>query len=331
MVGAHIAYGVSLVAAALVLGAPPSADSNVLTAAANSTARPRECVGRSRGAQRAWQPSIWDEVREPQIRRYCDLLGKGQARLAKAPAAARDTALLASQIAPGHAAPLVLQARAAVALEALEDAVTAFEQARKIDPLSVEDPLALHDYANALRRTGKEQQALAVYRVLVPRLGLLPSQQERTLALLEAAALAMKLGPENVRESIALLNEGRSQPSSRYAPDLLALLALALDRAGDSDQAQAVADLFARERLQIGDTGLQPYLSDPADGLAMAALVLERTEPRRSLGLWERYLARGPRSAYADHARKHLEAVKVRAAHPAVAPKAGARPGPKPP
>ncbi|WP_438026064.1 hypothetical protein [Sorangium sp. So ce233] len=245
---------------ALPLAAHGGQSSGDLVAAAAAAGRPPECSARaSRAIARG--PTVWERARAPELPRYCDLLARGQAQLGGNPEAARDSARLADQILPGHAAPQVLLARAALALGSTEDAARAFDRARHIDPRSVEDPHTLHDLARSLARTGKRDEALATYRALVPRIDLLGTADQRALVLLEAAHLSMAAAgaaaggaatpPAGARgegaradldEAIAYLREARHRSQSQLARDVTLSLALALDRAGDRAQADAALE-----------------------------------------------------------------------------------------
>ncbi|WP_437733977.1 hypothetical protein [Sorangium sp. So ce1335] len=264
---------------ALPLAAHAGQSSGDLVAAAAAAGRPPECSARtSRAIARG--PTVWERARAPELPRYCDLLARGQAQLGSSPEAARESARVADQILPGHAAPQVLLARAALALGSPEDAARAFDRARHIDPRSVEDPHTLHDLARSLARTGKRDEALAMYRALVPRIDLLGTPDQRALVLLEAAHLSMAAAgaaasaagaaasaagaaasaagagsagapPAGARgeasradldEAIAYLREARQRAQSQLARDVTLSLALALDRAGDRAQADAALE-----------------------------------------------------------------------------------------
>ncbi|WP_437622390.1 hypothetical protein [Sorangium sp. So ce1151] len=261
---------------ALPLTAHGGQSSGDLVAAAAAAGRPPECSARSRRAI-ARGPSVWERARAPELPRYCDLLARGQAQLGDNPEAARESARVADQILPGHAAPQVLLARAALALGSAEDAARAFDRARRIDPRSVEDPHTLHDLARSLARTGKRDEAIAMYRALVPRIDLLGTADHRALVLLEAAHLSMAAAgaptaaagaptaaagaptaaagaptaaagapaagaPADLDEAIAYLREARQRTQTQLARDVTLSLALALDRAGDKAQADAALE-----------------------------------------------------------------------------------------
>ncbi|WP_437797479.1 hypothetical protein [Sorangium sp. So ce693] len=234
-----------------------------LVAAAAAAGRPPECSARS-GRAIARGPTVWERARAPELPRYCDLLARGQAQLGGDAEAARESARLADQLLPGHAAPQVLLARAALALGSPEDAARAFERARSVDPRSVEDPQTMHDLARSLARTGKRGEAIAIYRALVPRIDLLGTADQRALVLLEAAHLSMATaGAASVAdasarppagahgeaaargaldEAIAYLREARLRAQTQLARDVTLSLALALDRGGDKAQADAALE-----------------------------------------------------------------------------------------
>lgn len=259
---------------ALPLAAPRAQGRDDLVAAAAAAGRPPECSPAPRRAV-ARGPSVWERARTPNLQRYCDLLARGQAQLGTSPGAARDAARLAEEALPGHAAPSVLLARASLALGELEDAARAFARARSLDPRSVEDPHTLHDLARTLARTGKRDEAMAIYRALVPRIDLLGTGDQRAYVLLEAAHLSMTAAgaaaaargpaattntpaaaastpaaaaadnvpaaglPPDLDEAIAYLREARQRSQTQLTYDVLLSLALALDRAGDRAQADA--------------------------------------------------------------------------------------------
>ncbi|WP_437714165.1 hypothetical protein WMF45_49025 [Sorangium sp. So ce448] len=234
-----------------------------LVAAAAAAGRPPECAARS-GRAIARGPTVWERARAPELPRYCDLLARGQAQLGGDAGAARESARLADQLLPGHAAPQVLLARAALALGSPEDAARAFERARSVDPRSVEDPQTMHDLARSLARTGKRGEAIAIYRALVPRIDLLGTADQRALVLLEAAHLSMATAGaasvadasgrppagahgeaaarRDLDEAIAYLREARLRAQTQLARDVTLSLALALDRSGDKAQADAALE-----------------------------------------------------------------------------------------
>ncbi|WP_437762732.1 hypothetical protein WMF27_44725 [Sorangium sp. So ce281] len=270
-----------------------------LVAAAAAAGRPPECAARS-GRAIARGPTVWERARAPELPRYCDLLARGHAQLGGDAGAARESARLADQLLPGHAAPQVLIARAALALGSPEDAARAFERARSVDPRSVEDPQTMHDLARSLARTGKRGEAIAIYRALVPRIDLLGTADRRALVLLEAAHLSMATaGAASVAgasarpptsahrdahrdahreaaargdldEAIAYLREARLRAQTQLARDVTLSLALALDRSGDKAQADAAleGDAGALEPARPRGEGARGRAEDRSAGAA---------------------------------------------------------------
>lgn len=299
-----------------------------LAAAAAASGRPPECSSRSRRAI-ARGPSIWELVRVPNLQRYCDLVARAQTLLGSAPLEAKKAAEQAESALGGHAAPQVVIARASLELGAFEEAARAFARARRIDPRSVEDPLAMHDLGRALSRTGKRDEALATYRALVPRADLLRSADARVTMMLEAAHLSMTVeatgGPlpspaelvkpraeprRRLDEALAYLREARQQPPTPRAGDVLLSLALVLDRAGAREEADAALDEAQRAGVRPRPDALD-YLAAQDDRAALLALAAERTDRAAAQKGWETFLAGpGGKGPWAAAARSRLDAIK---------------------
>lgn len=164
-----------LLASSLSFGAPS------LVAAAAASGRPPECH-QPIGAASGLGPTVWRQALVPGLATYCDDLARAQVRLGQDPRAAQRAAEHAAKLLPGRAAPHVLLARAAVAQSQDAEALRQFETARALEPRSIEAPVALRDYAVVLWRVGRLDDALAAYRVLVPRAALLPTRAERARA-----------------------------------------------------------------------------------------------------------------------------------------------------
>jgi tetratricopeptide (TPR) repeat protein len=342
-----MAPGPFLLVAALFTPAPLAAlgQGSDLSAAAAASGRPPEC--RSGGERaRAKGPSIWELARVPTLQRYCDLLARAQAVLPATPDAARIAAEEAGKVLPGRAAPRVLLARALLALRRVGAAERAFDHARAIDPRSVEDPSTMHDLARVLVKTARREEALAVYRALVPRVDLLGTNDRRVSVLLEAAHLAMdpevvmlgelagklqagaKPAPPHrgLDEAIAYLREARQRPPTALAGDVLLSLALALDRSGARDE----ADATLAEARRAGAKPSRPpveYLAADEDRRALDALASEGIDRTAAQKAWEEYLAGpGGKGPWASAARARLDLLRrgggVRAPR---APPAGGR------
>jgi tetratricopeptide (TPR) repeat protein len=265
-------------------------------------------------------------------------MARAHAELPTMPEAARKAAEEADKALPGRAAPAVVLARSALALGSLDDAARAFERARALDPRSVEDPSTMHDLARVLVKTGKRDEALGVYRALVPRVDLLGTTDRRVSVLLEAAHVSMAaegaggavptLGdlskpspggaakppaqPARGRldEAIAYLREARLRPPTQLAGDVLLSLALALDRAGSREEADATLAEAERAGARLR-SGKRDYLAAPDDHAALDALAAESSDRPAAQKAWEAYLAGpGGKGPWAAAARGRLDALK---------------------
>jgi tetratricopeptide (TPR) repeat protein len=309
----------ALAAAVLVPLAPPA--SGELVAAAAATGRPPECRPLQGSAMSSAEGAIWNQARRPELRRYCHLVARAQARLDSDPAAAQVAAKEAAKLLPRRAAPLVVQAQAAFARGKAREALTAFDKALALDPRSVEQPRALHDLARTRLLLGRHADALASYRVLVPRAALMPSRAQRARVLLEAAHVAMTLAtssdaPRQLDEALAYLREAARDPHPSHRRMVTLSFALALDRAGRSEQAEALLAELPRAggaalALTSGAEGPgararrdNVHLPNADEQRALEALALERDDARRAADAWRRYLdspgGRGPFGAAAE-------------------------------
>lgn len=265
----------------------------------------------------------------PTLQQYCDLMAKAQAALPTLPAEAKKAAEEADLALPGRAAPAVVVARAALALGSVDEAARAFEKARALDPRSVEEPATMHDLARVLVKTGKRDEALGVYRALVPRIDLLASGDRRVSVLLEAAHLSMteegaagalarpgelarpKAAPKpRLDEAIAYLREARQRPPTQLAGDVLLSLALTLDRAGTREEADAALIEADRTGAKLR-SGPLSYLVAPEDRAALEALSAEGSNRAAAQKAWEAYLAGpGGKGPWAGAARARLELLR---------------------
>lgn len=269
-------------------------------------------------------------ARVPNLQRYCDLVARAQTELSTTPAHAKQAAEEAERALPGHAAPLVILARAELALGAVDDAARAFVHARSIDPRSVDSPATMHDLARVLFKTGKRDEAIEVYRALIPRIDLLATADRRVLVLLEAAHAFMTVagtrstgdstGPgatarakpaePALDEAVAYLREARGRPPTQLAGDVLLSLALVLDRTGNRDEANATLAAADRMSTQVRGNALG-YVAAPEDGVALEALALEASDPAAAQRGWEAYLAGpGGKGPWRTAARRRVDLLK---------------------
>jgi tetratricopeptide (TPR) repeat protein len=264
--------------------------------------RPPECASRATGP--GWRTNVWEAAKRPELPSYCDRLARGYGELARAPADAHATADEADRLWPGRAAPWVLKGRASILLEQYARAADELERARALDPRALEDPFALRAWAIAEQRTGKPEQALGAYRMLAPRLSLVFSPEERAAVLVEAAEVALGMGPAALDHAIAFLEEARVLPLTSLRARVLAELALALDRRGMTLEASSALGAFAQAALD------PRALTGTGEIAAAAALVLSQTDPREARTRWDLYLeTQAGKGPWADHARRRRDAL----------------------
>jgi tetratricopeptide (TPR) repeat protein len=293
-----------------------AARSSSLTAAAQASARPRECLAATSRNAAKWGPSVWDAARDPTLDRYCDLLATGFAQLPFSPDRAIDMADRADGTSPGRAGPAILRGRAYSNKKVWDRAREEFDKARAIDARSLEDPLTMREWARALSRVGRGAEALSVYRTLGPRLSALSSADDRARTFLDAAELAFSLGPSALDDAVAFLGEAKQLAGRDLEWLVGAELALALDRKGARDEASGLVSDLAR-RWPKGSPPLATQ--DNMEAQAAIALVLEVIDARQASEAWERYVSwAGDKAPFAEHARQRALAVrKARADSPA--------------
>jgi tetratricopeptide (TPR) repeat protein len=279
-----------------------------------SSGRPLECRDPAgRGA------NVWERAKSPELRKYCDLVASASSKLAGTAAmaqAALESARGADAVMPGHAAPLVLEGRALLALGRLEDGLRALERAKQREPAALDDPLALLAYGRALARTGHAPEAAEAYRSLLPRASPL-SAAERTSAQVEAGLVAMSRGSAGLDEAVASLREAVRDAQDETQTVAVLGLAVALDRRGDLDEAHALLSerLHGDPRTSLASTRGREVLGvAPSESDALTALALEGTDPVGARDAWQAYLDGGQKGPWVAHARAHVVALGTRRA-----------------
>lgn len=282
-----------------------------------SSARPAECTVDSGSAA-----NVWERAKSPELRKYCDLVASAASKLAGT-AAMAEAALAAAReangILPGHAAPRVLEGRALAALGKLDEALAALRDGKARDPSALDDPLALHSWGRLLARTGHLPEAAEAYRALLPRTTGL-SSEERAVSAIEAGLVAMASGPAAMDDAVAALREALHEAQDEALSVTALALALALDRRGDSREAQALlADRAGQVRgdprvVFEGARAKELLAVAPKEGLAIVGLALENDDSAGALDAWTEYVAAGPSPVpWEAHARAHLAALAARA------------------
>ena len=232
-----LATGLVWLSLASAGGAPDSLRARLPGIAAASL-RPSVC----RNPAGAEQSALWSRVSGGAVRAFCEHLVRAQIRLERSPAAALELALRAHQALPEEAAPLVLAGRALLRQGQVPSAYERFAASRSKSSSGLADAAALREFAAAATLLGRTAEAAALYRKLVLRSDLPDDPAFRRLIVLEAASLLGASGPDSLPEAEVWLSEARRGPGAPGFEDLTsALLALALARKGDVEQASLVA------------------------------------------------------------------------------------------
>jgi tetratricopeptide (TPR) repeat protein len=288
-----------------------------------AAARPAECASLDGGRA----SNLWERAKAPELRRYCDLLARGAARLATAPGPEAPSAAAASQAVarqvlsiadeadqtmPGKAGPGVLRGRALAKIGKWDDALQALRQAKSRDDRALDDPQSLLAWGRALARTGNTKEAQDAYRALLPR-GSVLAAAERGAASIEAGLLAMEGGSAGLDEAIAILRQARRDAQDAAQTLAVMALALALDRAGEADEARAALAerVHADPRPALQDARVKEILATAgaqAEGRAAAALALETIDARAARDEWRAYGAAAAGSKWLEHAKRHENA-----------------------
>ena len=277
-----------------------------------SSGRPAEC-GDSGGRG----SNVWERAKSPQLRQYCDLVAGASSKLAGTTAMAHvalESARQAEAVLPGHAAPLILEGRALLALGQLDEALTALEKARARDPHGLDDPLAVLAWGRALARSNRTAEAAEAYRTLLPRTSAL-SSVERAAAEVEAGFVTMSLGPTGLDEATAAFREAMREGEDETHGLAVLALAMALDRRGDVAEARALLSerMHGDPRSLVASARAREVLAVArAESDCIVAIALEERDPQGARAAWQRCLdaqptdATGATGPWVAHARAHL-------------------------
>ncbi len=262
--------------------------------------------------------------------RYCALLGFGYARLTSAPKEALDFAEAASALYPEQPEPTVLAGRARLRMGEWEPAFAALSAAVGAKSRPLGDVAALREFGILAQLTSHLTAAAEAYRSLVPRVAFTEDPTLIRVSVIEAAAVLALNGAAGLADASLYLTDARRQPPVPGLDDLAtAFLALCLDRAGSSDQAQVLIRatdlgwglerfLTRRERARLGNgpeaagAGTlpvefferAPVLVDGELHAAIAYAAFGR-DPRLARAHLQAYLqtpgGKGPFKAWAEH------------------------------
>lgn len=265
--------------------------------------------------------NAWERAKEPNLRRYCDLLASGTAKLVgsgstilvkEVPQIADE----ADKLLPGRASPSILKGRAFLRLGRSEEALGALQEAKRRDDRALDDPVALLAWARANARTGRLVEAAQAYRAALPRTSALTAQ-ERSAASFEAGMTVMAQGPSGIDDAVAMFRQARRDAQDALQVASVTALALALDRAGQRNEAKAILAERVRSdvRALLSDPRVADALADAGarhEGDALAAIALE-AEGGAAKESWRAYLdGAGGKGPWAAHAREHASAAPVK-------------------
>ncbi len=266
--------------------------------------------------------NAWERAKEPNLRRYCDLLASGAAKLVGTGQLVKDVPQIADEadrLLPGRTSASVLKGRALLRLGQADEALKALSEAKRRDDRALDDPIALLVWARANARTGHRAEAVAAYRAALPRTSSL-SPQDRGAASFEAGMAVMAQGPAVIDDAVAMFRQARRDAQDAMQVASALALALALDRAAQRDEARAVLSETVRPDPR-------PMLADPRVALALAdsgasgefdallASGLESTDTPGSKDAWRRY-ADANKGVWSDHARERVFAPAKKRAKP---------------
>ena len=275
----------------LLFGLAPAAE---LAAASSSSTRPEPC--RANAGQT--DSTLWSRTRPPELLRSCRLLARGFARLGAEPAQALALAADAGRVSANERAAKLLQGRAYFRLGRVAEAWVALAPFASPGAPPLDDAASLLDVARTALAAGALDAAERTYRLLVPRASLMGSRLVERTILIEAASLALALGPAGIDEALGYLEAARSIPLAGDRDLMLGLTALALDRQGQSEQARAAAreadgpwdlerELSQAERSRVAEMALGPSgeSTPPPTTLAPARLMLVDGELHAAVAL----------------------------------------------
>lgn len=278
--------------------------------------RPIECGVAASGTSSA-AANVWERAKEPQLRRYCDLLASGTSKLVGAGTLAKDVLKIAEEadkLLPGRAAPKILEGRAHLRLGKPTEALAALTEAKKRDDRALDDPVALLAWARANARAGKLDEATSAYRAALPRTSALTAQ-DRSAASFEAGMSVMAQGTKGVDDAVAMLRQARRDAQDAMQLAAVVALALALDRGGQKEEARAILAERVRStdgggaKAMLGDARVVAALTDAGvahEREAMVGMALEGVDGAASKEAWHKYLeGQGGKGPWAEHARSH--------------------------
>lgn len=306
----------------LAIPAPPPAPGKIVFTPPAVVLKAPECAALPKFASPGATGNLWESAKHPGLGTHCDLVWQGVTKFREARFLdAIEYAKRADEASPGGAGPFIVRGSAFARWGKAAEAAEAFEKAKSIHPRALDDAETLDDYGAVLIKLGRFEDARRIYRALLPRVagtqGLCGAKSicdDAGRAYLAAGVLAMDEGPKGLDEAVAILREARTR--SELGGDVrrvaTLMLALALDRRGDLDQAKELA----AEAAKLGVPSDMPpdvsgRLSSPVEVAAARAIGYEASDSASAITAWKTYLSTGgEKRPFEAHARKHLAALE---------------------
>lgn len=270
-----------------------AAEAGDLIVALGDGGRPRICSPAAAGAGPA---SRWDQVLTDPLVPLCRGLARGQIRLGSEPGAALELARRLAGQWPERPEPRLLEARALVRLGQVQPSLEAWQAALELarvagaDEAELLSPHALRDRAIALALAGQAPEAARLYRRVVSLRDAWPDPRDVQRLYLEAAAAALRCGPDLRGDALGYLAEAQRGARSTGLRALVAgLRALARLRpeAGQLDAGEVwhVVSLARAERLPPAWPALPQH-----ELHAIASLLVEEHSLLDAAELWQSYV-----------------------------------------
>ena len=266
------------------------------------------------GQRLASSSNVWERVKEPSLRAYCDLLASATSKLAARPPAA-TLALLALEEAekkmPHQVATALLRGRAKALAGDIPESFRILSQAKERAPTLLDDVRAQLAYARAAAWTHHAPEALEAYRYLLVRTSALPSA-ERGAVPLETALVAMAEGGADEAAQCFRIAEREASDVERVLAEVG--LALANDRSSNPPGNRAtLSEDTARRYLDTPPDRFGKYAAWFGTGEADAwrATALEaRGSNAEAKEAWKKVIQAGGR--WSAHASSKLSSTKAR-------------------
>lgn len=302
---------------ALLWSLPVQAAGEMQMATREIVPKAPECAVLFKGGSDKTKPNLWESAKQPALGDHCALLQKGVQRINEGNfVAALDLAQKADDLTPGQPGPFVVRGSAYARWGKPKDALAAFDKARSLHARALDDATVLDDYGSVLLRLGKVDEARRAYRALLPRVtgptgmcGIQTYCAAAGLAYLTAGVLAMEEGPPGLEEAMAILKETRAKAGGDVQRIASLAFALALDRAGEVDQARDVAAELVKTKGVPSEIPpeIAVRFASMEEAHAMRAIGLEIGEPLAAADAWKAYLSAGGEARpWAAHAKAHL-------------------------